>query len=133
VGIALAAPAAFGHEHTVAGSEQLPEKIAGVGVENESAGRDSNEEGGAAFAEAVLFAAGATVVSLEEAASAEVGQSAGVLGSFQDYITAGPAVAAVGATPGLEGGPVETYTTGAAVPAPDGDFRLIRKGSQAMG
>ena len=56
-----------------------------------------------------------------------------MFGGFQDDITAGPAIAAVGATPGLETGPLEAYTTGAAVPAPDGDFGLVRKGSQAMG
>jgi hypothetical protein len=133
VGIALAAPAAFGHEHTVTGSEQLPEKIAGVGVENEGAGWDSNEEEGAALASAVLLAAGLAVVGLEEPASAEVDQGAGVFRGFQDHITARPAVAAVGAAPGLGRGGVEAYTTGAAVSAPDGDVRLIRKGSQAMG
>ena len=56
-----------------------------------------------------------------------------MFGDFQDYITAGPAVAAIGAAPGLVAGSMEAYTTGAAVPAPSGDFRLIRKGSQAMG
>jgi hypothetical protein len=82
VGIALAAPAAFGYYQTLAGREELIQQVAGVGVENQGAWGDGDDEGGAAFTEAVLFAAGATMVSLKEAAAAKVGQRAGMLGGF---------------------------------------------------
>lgn len=133
MGIAFTAPAAPGHHQTVTGVKQLPQQISGIRIKDQGARRNRDDEGGTAFALTVLFSAGLTARGLKEAAPPEVGQSAGMFVGFQHHVPAGSAVAAVRTAPGLEAGPLEAYTTGTAVSAPDGDLRLIRKGSQAMG
>ena len=73
------------------------------------------------------------VFRLKDAAALEVGQGAQARGDFEDDIAAGPAIAAVGAAPGLEAGPEEADTARAAVAGPDRDIDFVRKGFQVGG
>ena len=132
MGVAFAAPAAFGHHQALAGGEEVAEQAA-AGRKDPGSQGDWNDQGGAVFAVAVLALAPAAVFRLEDAAAPEIGQGAKGRGGFEDDVAPGPAVAAVRAAHGLEPGPEEADTARAAAAGPDRDVDLIRKGFQVWG
>ena len=73
MGVALAAPAAFGDDESFAGGEEVHQEFPGVRVKDPGAQGYGNDQRGAAAAVAVLLAAGVALVGLKDTAAPEVG------------------------------------------------------------
>jgi len=133
MGVAFAAPPAFGHQQTLSGLQEFAQQFSGFVIINEGAQGHVDDEGRGVPAVAVLALAPAAFVRLENFAPFKVNQGASAGRGFQNDIAAFAAVTAVGPALGPVPRPQETDATGSTGAAPDGDLRLIGKGFQAGG
>ena len=133
VGVALAAPAAFGQDQAFPRNQEVLNEPAALAVKDPGAHGNPDDQRPAVLAMTVLLLAPAAVVGLEDAAAPEVAESAQVGGDFEGDIAAGPAITAIRSAPGSTAGREEADTARAAVAGPDRDIDLIGKGFQVAG